>query len=213
MYVLAIYYVIFSSEKLNRADPRIVLFVLLVSSLLSSFTRINYFKISNVFYFALFFYIGILHNTKRGYVIGNRPVIIPMSVIALVLVIVCWDRAPFTGIDHAFRVEEVPVVKMLVGLGSSLLIWEIFESSKFQRNSFLILLGQSSLEIYVIHQVVISVMCVVLKQLGVSNVIVNMLITLIMCISLPLAFSKICKILNIYDIFFKPITYIIKRKN
>ena len=130
LYVLAIYYIIFSFKAIKRADPRIMLLILFMCALISSFTRIQWFKISNVFYFAIYYYIGILHNARKGFVIGNHQVTVCMSVIALVLVVVFWDRSPFSSIEQAFRVEEVPVVKLLVGLGSSLLIWSFFESSK-----------------------------------------------------------------------------------
>lgn len=209
LYVLAIFYIIFSLERLNEANPKKLLVALSIVSLAASFTHIDWFKISNILFFAVFFYIGMIHCKHPKYIIGNRNLSLATFLVAILLTIVFWDRKHFESFEKMVRIEQIPIIKAIVALGICLAIWQLFETKKaLQRDVLLRYLGSHSLEIYLMHNMLLSGICIIFVRIGIRNVLVNILLNVVLSIAIPIVISHICKRLKIYELLFKPLTFI-----
>lgn len=208
LYVLTIYYLFFSLGRINANHQRKVLLILSIITATASFFHIDWFKISNLLYFAVFFYIGMLYRRNPGYIIGNRILTWMMFFFAMVLAIIFWDKNPFESFEKAIRIEQIPIVKAIVALGISLALWEVFENGKMLSSNLLFKrLGRHSLEIYLMHNILLSGLCLALMQIGIKNMVMNILLNLALSIAIPIFLSQVCKRLKIYDLFFKPLTF------
>ena len=212
LYVQAAFYLLFLSISNNKYKRRNILITLMAISLVASFTNIDWFKISNIMYFALFFYIGLQYYRDSKFAMGNRILCSVLFCFAMILIMLFWDRSTHIDVEHMTRIEQVPVVKLFVSLGISFALWRLFENiDLFGQNKFLIYLGKHTLEIYLIHDVLLSVIRKITDYAGISNVVVGILLNLTLSISLPILFSQFCKKTRIYGFIFKPVTQLKER--
>ena len=72
LYVQAVFYLLFLSISNKKYKRKYILTTLMAISLVASFTDIDWFKASNIMYFALFFYIGMQYYRDSKYAMGNR---------------------------------------------------------------------------------------------------------------------------------------------
>lgn len=212
IYVLVFLYLIFSFNFVYTVNYRIVLFVTVSVSFIGQCISISLFDISRLMYYSFFFYIGIAYRRyKTESYKYSKVIICGMFLISCVLTAVFWNTAK----ESDKYIDSIPIVKMIVAIGTAATIWFLFENIKLLAEcKFLKYLGKRSLEIYVIHGFLISGLRPILNMLGVTNVYASIIINLILSILLPILFAEICRCLKIHDLIFKPISWIkMKRVN
>ena len=205
LYVLIGLYLVFSWKKFDSLNCYMVLFLLTVMSIVSGLWTIRYFEISRILYYSLFFYIGMLHRTKKDIIIGNKLLSLILLIAAITLFVFFWNSE--NNIENT--IDKIFLVNFITALGISLTIWYLFENIKFlSKNRFLQFLGRYSLEIYVIHCIFTAGIRVILQKLGIENVYICFVLNTVVSTAIPIMISVICKKLNIHGLFFKPVTYI-----
>ena len=92
-------------------------------------------------------------------------------------------------------------------------IWLFFEKLKFiGKLKPLVLLGRYSLEIYVLHPLVLGGgKALLLKFFSNNKLPLQMVILAVLSIVIPVLIATACKALHIYDIIFRPL-YLFRRK-
>ena len=132
---------------------------------------------------------------------------------SMILIILFWDRSTHIDVEHMTRIEQVPAVKLFVAFGISFALWRLFEHiDLFGQNKFLIYIGKHTLEIYITHDILLSVIKKITDYAGISNVIVSIMLNATFSISLPIIFSLFCKKTRIYGFIFKPVTQLKERE-
>ncbi len=205
LYVLIAFYLVFSWKKFDSLNCYIILLLLTATSIVSGLGTTHYFEISRILYYALFFYIGMLHRAKKDIIIGNKLLSLILFIAAMTLFVLFWNSENNIG----KTVNKIFFVNVIVALGISLTIWYFFENIKFlSENRFLQFLGRYSLEIYVIHCIFTAGFRIILPKLGIENVYIGLVLNTAISTAIPIMISVICKRLNIHGLFFKPVTYI-----
>ncbi len=210
LYALIGLYLIFSIKKINLFDESICIAILLCVSLVSSFIHFKYFALTNIMYYSIFFYIGMLYKKNKS--LNSGWLVVALFVFSVVLMAMFWDKAYDTGTAIGY----LPIAKLFVALGIILAIWFVFEHIGFlSNNSLLKLCGKYSLEIYVIHCVFTAGFRTIFPKIGITNVYLSIIFNFIISTAIPILFSILCKKLNIHGLFFKPVTYItnLKKQN
>lgn len=206
LYVLVIFYQFFSLRKLNSMSAWAVALGLGIASVIGGFVYVSYFAIHTVLYYALFFYLGILHRRRGIPIIWDKAVMATGVLTAIVLCCMCWS-------EQNQLISAIPIVNTITALGFCLGIWYAFEHIHWLgNNTFLQLLGRYSLEIYLIHQFITVGLRVALPWLGITNAYINILLNLCISIMIPVLFALICKCLGIHELLFRPMTFITRRK-
>lgn len=208
LYTLIGLYLIFSIKKINLIDKRIILVVTLCTALISQFIHFEYFELTGVMYYSMFFYIGMIY--KKNKPLNNGWLVAALFVFSVVLMAMFWDKAYDTGISIGY----MPIVKLFVAFGIILAIWFVFEHVGFLANNPLLkFCGRYSLEIYVIHCVFTAGFRTIFPKIGITNVYLSIILNFIISTTIPILFSMLCKKLNIHGLLFKPVTHIKKMKN
>ena len=206
LYVLMLLYLLFSIKTLFTFNQRILICVLFCLCCISSCFKIEYFQISKVMYYAFFFYIGIL---KAQYPEGNaESMVVALSFFFLSIIMCGFFRDSIVYTGERMTNELLPIVKALIALGISLVIWYLFKSVKcLAGNWLLIVLGRYSLEIYLIHNILTTGFKVVLPKLGFTNGYVSLMLNFLLSTSIPVIIALICKKLGIHELVFKPMSF------
>lgn len=205
LFVLIIFYMIFAFLRKSGVNIYILLgagFVLCIASLFVPPLLI--FDVKRLMYYSFFFALGMLLEIWQREGIGKvaqtvvRIVGAVLAVLAIVFSIVFWSREVFLN-DRLF-------VNIVIALGASLMFYFIFEKAAFiGRSRFLGYLGRHSLEIYLIHTFIITVLRVIYSKTGVYNSAVIILSSLVLSVGLPLLISFVFRKIKIYNIFFAPV--------
>lgn len=202
LYVLIFLYLIFSIRWLTEANRWILLVIFAVVAISGKVVDIPWFYISGTMYHALFFFIGMAGKKYKNWIIGNKYLTLVLFAAAVGKGVLVWNRERYT-------------LKILLGivtaLGISLALWYVFQQINFIGNiKILKLCGRHSLEIYVIHNIIVAVLKRALPKTGIHNVYISIALNLIVSTTVPLLFSMLCKKINIHGLFFKPVTYVTK---
>ena len=157
----------------------------------------------------LFFYIGTL-LFKKGVNLANRwYLVLALFAAAIVLMV-------FFSNTSIMWYSSIPVANIIIAGGISLLLCMMFQSFCDKKDHlhvmFLSFIGRYSLEIYLIHCVFTAGNRVVLTKLHIDNFYLNILANFVISLFLPIIISEVCKKIRIYNLLFRPVTYISKNK-
>ena len=203
LYVLIALYLIFSINGLTEVNRWILLGIFVAAAVCGQAFDVPWFEISRILYQAMFFFIGIAGRKYKDWIIGNKWLTWVLFFAAVGLCLLFWNKEQKT-INHIF------LVSIVVALGISLALWYVFERVNFIANSRLLrMCGKYSLEIYVIHSLLVTGLRTVFLKVGIHNVYISIVLNLIVSTTAPILFSSFCNKLNIHGLFFKPVTYVI----
>ena len=210
IYVLIILYLVFSAKKLQQFNRYCILLTLAIIAVLSTFMETKWFSIGNILYYMLFFYIGISRSKYQNWMIDNRNITGMMFCISVVL---SGAVMRYTHSRVDMWISGIPFVNIIVGLGTSLTLWYGFEHIDFLANNRVLnFLGRSSLEIYVIHCIFTAGFRIVFSKIGLTNAYASIMLNFFLSTLIPVIFSFLCKRIGIYDILFRPITFMNRRR-
>lgn len=214
LYDLVLMYLLFTAPMLRKADQQIAACVLLLAAILSCYISIGWFQISNVLYYALFFYIGYSEKYHPKWLIGNKKMTLSAAVASIILSAVLWDRGPYIIRTEAVSLSSIPVANVFISASISLMLWYLFQHMRcLSKSRLLVVLGRYSLEIYVIHCFFTAGFRAVFSRVGMSNAYVSVALNFVLSIAIPLMGVFISKQLGIHDLFFRPVNYISRLKS
>lgn len=207
LYDLALFYLLFSIPALYKAGCRVMLGALAAATVISQFVHFEWFEISRCLYYALFFYVGILNEKRPNKLIGNKSITILTFAVSTILCVVFWDKKPYDGIETYVLLNSIPVVNAVIAFGISAFLWYVFQNVKcLSGNRILTTIGRYSLEIYVIHAVILSAFRTLVSYIGFIGPYVSFVINSALCIVIPMTFSLFCKKIGLHELLFKPIS-------
>ncbi len=207
LYVLIALYLIFSIHGLLNRNKWMLLGFVALLSVASNFVDYRcLFELKRMIYYALFFYLGISYKKYGKWIFDNLILALPLLGVSVVLLVGFWKE----------DIATVPVINSIVAFGIVLVVWYMFQHiNQLSECHLLKFIGKHSLEIYVIHSVVITACRAIIPKTGISNVWFIVISIFIISTAIPILFSVLCKKLNIHGLFFKPVTYIanLKKQN
>lgn len=205
IYALCLIYLLFSWKTLHQANGHVVLAALAVLAAAARLFTFPYFEVNNVLYYSFFFYVGCLYDRIGRKLIGSKALTAAAFCLAVALGALFWDRGPL--IDRGLH--SIPGVNVAVALGISLAVWYAFEHAAFiGGNRVLRYLGRHTLEIYLLSPFLMTVMGKAIALLGIGSVYIAWAFQTALCVAIPLLAAFVCQKLHIYDLFFKPVTFL-----
>lgn len=200
LYVLIFFYLLFSVRQVAGADKWLLLVILTAVTVVGEkMDYIPWFEITRMIYYALFFFIGIAGSKYKDWIIGNRYLTLVFLAAAL-------------GRD-ALQ-EKIPAISsgIIVALGISLTLWYVFEHIRFIGSiRILRFCGRYSLEIYVLHNIIVSALKRAIPKAGIHDPYINIALNLLISTAVPIVFAVLCKKLGLHEWFFKPVTQLTKK--
>ena len=196
LYILIVLYVVFAISTIRNANQFMLLVVLICISIVSNFSlEISWFQVSRTAYYAFFFFFGIILE-RHEFKIGDGKLVRVFAVITLILIQIFWGKRPLC---------EIPVVKFIVGWGTSLSLIELFRTfSVLRENSVLNKCGQYCLEIYLLHTYIATANRNLLPKIGLSNFYVNIGANLLLSVGIPILITWVVRKLKLYSLMFEP---------
>lgn len=205
LYDLIILYLIFSIDKVRNTPSLIMTGLLLLASCFSTFIPVHWFDIPNLCHNAFFFYIGMNLNLLLREMDNRRTIQGLILCMTNVMFIAFWNGKPYTEQSILLCYNFKPIVNTIIALGTVLMLWQLFKKTKtLYENRVLLLLGEHSLEIYLIHNFFTAMFRLLFKLLGFNYAIFSVLLNLILSTAIPLGLSLICSRIGIYKFVFRP---------
>lgn len=157
-----------------------------------------------ILHYAFFFYLGVYIAKKpESFVTNKYAKWLYYTGALLIMVLFCiWgdmSRVVILNVIVAFilSMAVVCIFKSLDGAGG--IAHKLFNCT-----------GRYALEVYLLHTYVITVCRVVLPILGVTQFVPNMLISLVLCVLVPIGAVVVLKKMRLHTIIFRPVTYLKK---
>ncbi len=207
LYVLIIFYILFSVKGLIKQNRWMVLGLLAIIALAGQFINIEWFSINRILYYAFFFYIGIVGARYKDWIIGNGFLTFLSFITAILLSVFCWNW----DLNRSKCINDIWGVNIVVALGTMLTCWYFFRNCRLSENRLLKICGKYSLEIYVVHCFFTAGLRTVLYRLGISNIFINIAINLTVSTAVPVLSAVVSYKWGIHDMFFRPYTWGVKR--
>lgn len=204
-YVLIFLYLIICIIVRKNINSNIVTVVLIITSLFSGFFRDNdWFQITHILFYAIFFWIGINYIINKEYWIYKIIVIIISGCISLITIIICFL--------NNIIIYRAPIINCIVAFGIVLILICLFSNfAVFEKMKFFNFIGKYSLEIYVLHCFFTAGNRVLLPKIGITSFYVCIIVNLIISTAVPILFAVVTRKIGIYNLFFAPYK-LLKRK-
>ena len=197
LYTLIILYVVFSVIQKKRINEWVLLAIFFAISSVSHYTNIEFLTISQVMKHVFFFYIGLSYRKNGKWILENKIYAsFLFAVSAITLVISDFSIPQFFGVDT------------LVSLGISMGIWMIFKEVNILNIRLLQFAGKISLEIYVMHNLVLAFLRNLLKKVGINQPWACISLTFALAVLICVLITVVLKKIKLHDLFFRPATFI-----
>lgn len=200
LYVLIFFYLLFWVRRLTEANKWLLLVILAaVAVVIERMAYIPWFGLTKILYQALFFFIGIAGGKYKDWIIGNRYLTLVLFAVAL---------------GRNVLQQKIPGISLGIpaALGISLALWYVFEHIRFIGNiKILKFCGRYSLEIYVLHNIIVSALKRVIPKAGIHDLYINLALNFLISTAVPILFAVLCKKLGLHEWFFKPVTQLTKK--
>lgn len=204
LYILVILYLIFSIHGLLNLNKWTLLCCTVGLCILSALVKDElpfqlHLTIKRIEYYSLFFYLGISYRRYGRWIFDNIWLALAAFGVSTLLIVKFWQE----------NVSALPIINSITAFGIILVVWYIFQHIKFfERCELLKMIGRYSLEIYVIHGVIVAACRAVVQKIELDNVYIIVIGSFIISTIIPILFSMLCKRLNIHGLLFKPVTYV-----
>ena len=197
IYVLAFYYFIFSRKKIVELKKIYVVIATLILLVASYFLPKDfYFDIKRLFYYMLFFFVGILFCDHEEIVDKNVFVGVT-SFFTFFIYIAFWKNEKM--------INEIWFVNALAGISIAFsIIWLVKNSTILGENPVLNLVGRYSLEIYLLHTFFMTALRVLCHKVHLENPVVVLIVITLISVAVPILIAVICKKIKLYNLLFAP---------
>ena len=197
LFVLIIYYFVFSREMIMRLKSAVIFFAAFVLGAISTWLpEYLVFDLKRALYYLLFFYLGIILNKKEEILEKKRLAFLLFPCIIL-LYIMFWNQK--------IKLNSILLVSQALGFTCSLFVFCVFKQYRILgENRFLRFIGRYGLEIYLLHTYILTAFRALLKQLNINSIPIILLVSSLAGVFIPIAIAAISKKLHIYDFLFSP---------
>lgn len=197
LYVLVIYYFVFSRSIVYRQSSTILLSITLALTVLSYWIPETVpCEAKRLVYHGFFFCSGITMSKKHD-MIGKKHLGLLQFPVILLLFLLFWNNAK--------NLNDIFIVNSILGIGCSWFIWEMFGQYKILgENRILSYIGKNSLEIYLLHSFVLTAARAVFHGLNINNELLIILFSTATGVVIPILISQISKRIKVYRLLFSP---------
>lgn len=197
LYVLIIFYIVFSVFKITNVDRKLVV----VFAIIAIFDRYFNFDIgimNAVLYHMYFWVLG-------GY-IASSDFVLKLSESKIVLcLVVCIGNIVFY-FQHVAFIGIVPISKSIIlATAASILLFTIFCRNRYGAKKLLNLFGKNVLAIYVVHCFITAGLRVVFKLVHLNNVYLYFLLGTLLGLIVPILMFKACSRNIFLSMLFSPV--------
>lgn len=197
LYTLIILYVVFSVIQKKKINEWVLLAIFFAISSVSHYTNIEFLTISQVMKHVFFFYIGLSYRKNGKWILENKVHAYFLFAVSVITLVISGFSIP-----HFFGVDT------LVSLGMSMGIWMIFKEVNILNIRLLQFTGKISLEIYVMHNILLAFLRNLLMKIGINQpwacIFLNFALAVLTCGLITIVLKKI----KLHDLFFRPATFI-----
>ena len=197
LYVLVIYYCIFSRAFVYRQSKALLLVLTFGLSVASHWIPAMVpCEIKRLLFNMFFFCLGtVLADTDSV----RKPKYLCFLLLPVIfaLYILFWNNEK--------NLNEILLVSSVLGTACSLFFWEVFRQyDLLGKNRILSFVGKYSLEIYLLHSFVLTPERTLFRRINISNDIVILLISTVTGVIIPILISVICRKIGIHRFLFSP---------
>ena len=205
LYILVLYYFVFLFMR--RLDLSLMLWVSFFISLWSPYVSAALpFELKRACYYCFFFSLGIALKKNPKLLLFEKRISILMFIVGLFLVVQFWNNYHYQFICH------IDFINMIVAVCVIPIIWNGFNSNFLKKNKVFGFMGKYTLEIFVMHIPVISVVRAILINLSLPNIFLDIFLGLLLGLLIPIIVTFILKKVKMRDLLFKPFIFIIKKE-
>lgn len=197
LFVLIVYYLVFSREILLRQNSAALMLVTFALGLVSAWIpEYLLFDVKRVLYYYFFFYLGVTLNRRKN-IQKKKGLLYFCFPCAVLLYVIFWN--------HGTNLDSIPFVNQALGILCSVFIFCIFYQYKaLGENRFFLLIGKYGLEIYLLHTYVLTACRALFHRLNINSAAIILLVSSAAGVFLPVAISVFCKKIKIYNYLFNP---------
>lgn len=155
--------------------------------------------------YGLFFFLGVLaFKLGNKYAFGEYWFYIILAA-GITFSVVFWKQGQY--------LIETAYVRLITGSAFSIFLFFIFGKANCIGNSrILAYLGKHSLEIFLIHQPVVTAMRIAITKIGISNALLGCVLNFCISVIIPIAVAVAAKKAGIWELLFRPYSFFIKKK-
>lgn len=199
------------NHEINRYK-RVGVFLLIVLCFASYYVQEDYLVVQRLMQYGLYFAFGMVfipdmnnaHHNSLVHMVLYR--IIPITGVIMLILKYCFYHYSEGNI-------QLKWASLIIALGCSLFFIELFAGLRgLQKESLLSEIGSCSLEIYLFHQFLVSLLIKIFIKVGIRDGIASCAIILVGTIAIIYIGINILKKINIYDYFLKPYTAWCKKR-
>lgn len=196
LYVLIEFYLFFLIPALTKRNGWLLLISTLALNCFSIFVK-GPCQINSFCYDLFFFLLGLL-MARDGKQVKRPALCLCLTCVSAVLLAVFWDDKR--------NMNGIPIVNTITATGLLLGIWYGFKTCKpLGENKVLQFFGKHSLEIYVLHGIIVSAVRALLTRF-IPGALLNIAMNFVISVSVPVLFALTCQKIGIYKSLFKPIS-------
>ncbi len=206
LYTMILFYLLFSFEAVRRINSCFLLILLFALSTVSKMFDIDgFFAINRVLFLAFFFLMGkiIVDYIEKCSVFAGV-----YFVVAIALFIVLYGNYESKIVYYIVK----SIIAFGVSGGLALIAYRLEKWFAGRKCNLLEFLGEHSLEIYLLHVFFTTGFLTVFDKLHIGGLL-GLLLIFILSVILPMVAAWILKKIKLYDLVFRPVSYIKTGKN
>ena len=197
LYVLILYYLVFSCGFIARQKTAWLLLPALIFNVISFRVPNSLpFSAKNFLFYLLFFVLGMVLNEKPQLLEKKALIFTPLPLITALFVLFWHDSR---------TLQSIPFVNTALGLSCSLCLFGLFcQCRPLGESLALSFVGRYSLEIYVLHLHFGTFCRALFRRTSLTDPLLLTLIASVISVLVPIAVTLLCKKLGIYRYLFAP---------
>lgn len=197
LYVLIVYYIIFSRELIAKQQKTVILFITIALSVASYWVPDTWlFGVKNCLYYMPFFYLGCWLSSRIS-VLDRKVIVFGLLPVIILLFALFWN--------YEEPIKSIRFVNLLVGGATAFFLFGIFKRYKIiGENKALSFVGRYSLEIYLFHTYFVTFCRTVFSRMHITNPLIIIVASMVVGVIAPLMIALACKKIGIHKFLFTP---------